>query len=392
MRRPSKTLQTAATADEAGSIGSELAVEQEALDIREILPFAEAIRSGKLVIFPTETVYGLGADARSSQAVEGIFALKGRPKSDPLIVHWHGSGTAAFDAALRAGIVEENRCTKGQLNAARRLAEKYFPGPVSIVLPLGLGVTPEVSGGTGYVALRVPAHPVAQALLTACEVPVAAPSANRFTELSPTTLHDAQASLGYPADVRCLDGGPCTLGLESTVVRLTAEGNVCILRPGTVGREDIEALGLPCPAAAPGALNPTALSPGQTPRHYAPRTPLLKVPFGINDNAGDTLAMALAQLAERRVALISVFELQGSAAVATREAGKRAAVASLDLFSFAAEPRPGALSLVGTSFYACLRRIDALGYDAIIVEEAPPDGSAWSLALLDRLQRASTPA
>ncbi len=351
---------------------------------------AEAIRAGNLVIFPTETVYGLGADARSPRAVDAIFTLKGRPKSDPLIVHWHGAGAAAFDAALRVGIVAEARCTALQLTAARTLAASYFPGPLSMVLPLGSGVTPEVSGGTGYVALRVPAHPLAQALLAACAVPVAAPSANRFTELSPTTLQDAQASLGHPV-VLGLDGGPCTLGLESTVVRVTAEGEVRLLRPGAIGREDVESLGLKCLAASVGAQE-QLLAPGQTPRHYAPRTPLRKVPFGLGEGSTEVLAETLRHFPRQRVALVSVFELAAGAALRARACGAHASVAHLDLFSFTKAQSADALSVVGTNFYGCLRRIDALGYDAIVAEEAPRDGSAWSLALLDRLQRASTPA
>ncbi len=219
---------------------------------------AALLRAGRLVAFPTETVYGLGADARNPQAVAGIFAAKGRPLFNPLIVH------VADVAAARAIAVFDHR--------AERLASAFWPGALTLVLPLraGSGIADLVTAGGASVALRVPDHPVAQALLAAFGGPLAAPSANPSGKVSPTTVaHVLEGLSGRIAAV--VDGGPCPVGLESSIVGLTG-GHARLLRPGGLPAEIIEtALGAPLALPEAGAA-PEA--PGMLASHYAPEVAL----------------------------------------------------------------------------------------------------------------------
>jgi L-threonylcarbamoyladenylate synthase len=219
---------------------------------------AQALARGEIVAFPTETVYGLGANALDARAVAKVFAAKERPRFNPLIVHVPGLAEA-----------EEY----GLLNAvARRLAEAFWPGPLSLVLKLRTtcGIADLVSAGLDTIALRVPAHPVAQALLAVARLPIAAPSANRSGRISPTTAAHVEAELGDRPSV-ILDGGACPLGIESTVVSVVT-GTPSLLRLGVVPREAIE-LVLGAPLAAAKAEERGA-SPGQLGSHYAPGTRL----------------------------------------------------------------------------------------------------------------------
>ena len=172
----------------------------------EIKQAAELLRAGRLVAFPTETVYGLGANALDAQAVARIFEAKGRPLSSPLIVHVDSIGMAR-------GLAGE------WPDAAEKLAHRFWPGPLTIIVPKQPVVPDIVTAGLPSVGLRIPAHPVALALLQAVKIPLAAPSANRFTQLSPTTAEHVRESLGHAVDM-ILDGGPCTVGIESTVISL----------------------------------------------------------------------------------------------------------------------------------------------------------------------------
>jgi L-threonylcarbamoyladenylate synthase len=219
---------------------------------------AQALARGEIVAFPTETVYGLGANALDARAVAKVFAAKERPRFNPLIVHVPG-----IAAAERYAIMTDT---------ARRLAEAFWPGPLSLVLKKrrGSGIADLVSAGLDTIALRVPAHPVAQALLAESALPIAAPSANRSGRVSPTTAAHVEAELGeLPAMI--LDGGSCQLGIESTV--LSAIGpEPGLLRPGALPREAIElVLGAPLAAAQ---ANHRGASPGQLETHYAPSTTL----------------------------------------------------------------------------------------------------------------------
>ncbi|MFM2356996.1 MAG: hypothetical protein RLZZ528_2732 [Pseudomonadota bacterium] len=218
---------------------------------------ASLLREGRLVAFPTETVYGLGGDARSDMAVARIFDAKGRPRFNPLIVHLPDLAAAELVARFD--------------DRARAVAVAFWPGPLTLVLPLreGAGISPLVTADLPSVALRVPAHPVAQALLRAFGGPLAAPSANPSGRISPTTaLHVLDGLDGRIAAV--IDGGPCAVGLESTILGLA--GHPAILRPGGIPTEQIEALlGQPL-AAQSDAARPNA--PGQLLSHYAPRARL----------------------------------------------------------------------------------------------------------------------
>ncbi|MEO1335041.1 MAG: L-threonylcarbamoyladenylate synthase, partial [Myxococcota bacterium] len=215
---------------------------------------AQILRAGEIVAFPTETVYGLGADARNAEAVARIFECKKRPRFDPLIVH-----VAHVDAA--------QRWAAHWPSAARRLAERFWPGPLTVVLPKVDAIPDLVTAGRATVGLRVPAHPVAQDLLEAFQGPVAAPSANPFSRVSPTTAEHVRTHL---PDVDVVDGGPSQVGLESTIVGFD-EGGPLLLRPGGLALESIESeIG---PLRQPDALDRSA-SPGRADKHYATRTPL----------------------------------------------------------------------------------------------------------------------
>lgn len=217
---------------------------------------AEALRQGELVILPTETVYGLAADASNSDAVARLFEAKGRPRFNPLIAH-----VLDMEAAERLALFDAR---------ARTLAEAFWPGPLTIVAPVreGAGVSDLSRAGLDTVAVRVPAHPVAQAVLAAFGGPVVAPSANRSGRPSPTTHADAVEETGAAAAV-ALDGGPCAVGLESTVVA-AMDGRLRLLRPGSVTRTEIEALAGMLLEAEGDAKR----SPGRLALHYAPEAPV----------------------------------------------------------------------------------------------------------------------
>ena len=218
---------------------------------------ARTLRAGGLVAFPTETVYGLGADATNDRAVAAIFAAKGRPRFNPLIVHFPDRESAA------AAVVFDER--------ARTLAERFWPGPLSLVLPRAPGcrISLLCSAGLATLAVRVPDHPVGQALLEAAERPLAAPSANRSGAVSPTTAAHVAAAFGDEVPV-ILDGGPCPVGLESTVLDLSGQDPV-LLRPGAVTIEDLEPIIGPVVQADAQA---EIKSPGMLSSHYAPSRPL----------------------------------------------------------------------------------------------------------------------
>jgi L-threonylcarbamoyladenylate synthase len=218
---------------------------------------ARLLRAGELVAFPTETVYGLGAHALDERAVRKVFEAKGRPSYNPLIVH-----VAALDHARRV--------TAAWPTAAQRLAERFWPGPLTLVLPKSAVVPSIVTAGLDTVAVRVPAHPVALALIREAGIPIAAPSANRFTELSPTTARHVEKSLADRVAM-IVDGGPTAVGIESTVVDLT-HGTPIVLRPGAISADDLGSVigAIAHPAADPTGDAPRP-SPGMMQRHYAPR-------------------------------------------------------------------------------------------------------------------------
>ncbi len=225
---------------------------------------ARIIREGGVVAFPTETVYGLGANALDAEAVKKVYELKGRPATSPLIVH-------VDSIEMAQQVVSE------WPSLASRLAERWWPGPLSFVLPKRATVPDIVTAGLPTVGVRMPNHPLALELIHEAGVPIAAPSANKFTGLSPTTAEHVRAAFGDAVPV--LDGGPCQVGIESTVISI-ADGGLLLLRPGMIHFPDLERV-----AAKTGAAHP---APGMHHRHYSPRTPLLVVsgPAELPDDSG----------------------------------------------------------------------------------------------------------
>jgi L-threonylcarbamoyladenylate synthase len=219
------------------------------------------IRAGRLVAFPTETVYGLGANALDEKAVRRIYEVKQRPASSPMIVH-----VASIEMA--------RSLAREWPESAEKLAQAFWPGPLTLVVPKQPSIPPVVTSGIDTVGLRMPSHPVALALIRAAGVPVAAPSANRFKGLSPTTAGHVRASLGGRVDM-ILDGGMTKVGIESTVLTL-ATATPRILRPGMISRKDIEAVIGPVEEGAATAKDLLS-SPGMHSRHYSPRTRLFLV-------------------------------------------------------------------------------------------------------------------
>jgi len=289
---------------------------------------AALIRSGRLVAFPTETVYGLGANALDAEAVERIFAAKGRPRASPLIVHVDSIEMARSLAAEWPP-------------SAETLARRYWPGPLTLVLPKRDMIPDIVTAGLATVGLRMPAHPLALELIRRAGVPIAAPSANRFTELSPTLAERVAESL---ADC-VLDGGPSQVGIESTVLSLA--GDPMLLRPGIIPLTEIQALIGPVRPAA--ETSQTAhLSPGMHRRHYRPKTPLYLLSPGHQPPAGRGVSLRIGR-------------------------------------EMPAEPRQYAAVL-----YETLHRLDLEGFDWIGVEP-PPDSPEWA-GVRDRLERAASQA
>ena len=311
---------------------------------------AEVIREGGLVAFPTETVYGLGASALDAAAVERVFAAKGRPSYNPVIGH-----VASVDAA--------QTLVSAWPESAAKLAAAFWPGPLTLVLPKRPEVPGVMTAGLGHVAVRMPAHPVALALLRAAGVPIAAPSANRFTEVSPTTAQHVVKALGERVDL-VLDGGPTAVGIESTVVDVS-QPRAVLLRPGAISATELTpyvgTLALPTPVTSPAVPR---RAPGMTDRHYAPKARL--VLFGPAGRAG---AVGMAQEAV--------------------EAGR--VVGALLLTRLPAPVQhpvlmPNDPTGYAQRLYATLHALDDAGCDLVLVERVPAS-PAWE-GVRDRLERA----
>jgi L-threonylcarbamoyladenylate synthase len=311
---------------------------------------AEVLRRGGLVSFPTETVYGLGADARNEEAVRGIFTAKGRPSFNPLIVHV-------------ADLAQARELSSAWPDAAERLGSHFWPGPVTVVVPKRPEIPDLVTAGLPSVALRVPAHPVAHALLRHARIPVAAPSANRYTQVSPTRAEHVVKGLADRVDL-VLDGGPTNVGIESTVIDVTGPVPV-LLRPGSIARAELEAVVGPLarPVAREGET--PRPSPGMVRRHYSPRAELLLY------------------TAERRAAL-------EDAARAAAAAGRRVGallLAPLDAPIDARIEMPTDPGAYASRLYAALHDLDDAGCD-VILADAVPEAAEWA-GVRDRLSRAA---
>ncbi len=310
----------------------------------EIQQAARKIAAGGIVAFPTETVYGLGASALDASAVAKVFEVKNRPTFDPLIVH-------------AADIEQAAACAKAFSETAQRLAEAFWPGPLTLVIRKAGSIPDLVTAGLPTVAVRMPNHPVALEMIRQAGVPVAAPSANPFGALSPTTAEHVRKHLAGKVDA-ILDGGPCTVGVESTIVSLAGEHPV-LLRPGGASAEAIEhVVGALERAAAADGNQKSPSAPGQLASHYAPRTPLF-LTTAPGTASGERIGLlAFAPPAdERPFAAVEVLSSRGS----LREAA--------------------------ANLFAALHRLDTLGLDAILAEPLPEHG--LGAAINDRLRRAA---
>jgi L-threonylcarbamoyladenylate synthase len=312
----------------------------------EIEAAVEALRAGELVAFPTETVYGLGANAQNPAALRKIFEAKGRPIHHPLIVH--------LDSARYL-----HRWTHKLPPAAEKLAARFWPGPLTLVLPKAGHVLDGITGGQGTVAVRVPGHPMAQQLLNAFGGGIAAPSANRYGHISPTRAEHVRDELGDAVKI-VLDGGECQVGVESTIVSC-AEDPVRLLRPGAITLSQLRTV-VGDVVVGPDATAPRV--PGSTQAHYAPTTPLEIVP-------GDGLEVFAGSLNDQggRVAVLAMrLPLKTLPLVTWINAGRKPQTYAHDL-------------------YANLRTLDKAGCARILVQEVPAD-ERWD-AVRDRLQKAA---
>lgn len=310
---------------------------------------ADVLRRGGLVAFPTETVYGLGANALDASAVRRIYAAKGRPGYNPLIAH-----VASIPGAMRLAAAWPA--------VADRLAQAFWPGPLTLVLPKRAGVPSEVTAGLDTVAIRMPAHPVALALIAAAELPIAAPSANRFTELSPTRAEHVARALGDRVDL-IVDGGPTTVGIESTVVDVSGERPV-LLRPGLISADDLEPItGALAPHAVALSGSAPRPAPGMVERHYAPRA---------------------------SVRLFDPADRADAAELAREAADAGQIVGALLMEPFGAPVQhaimmPSSPAAYARELYAALHSLDERGCDVVFVERVPRT-TAWE-GVRDRLER-----
>lgn len=334
-------------------------VDPQAPDPQIIAEAAACLREGGLVAFPTETVYGLGANALKERAVRRIFVAKGRPLTDPLIVHIARNEQLATVARAIPAV-------------AWQLVTAFWPGPLTLVLWRAPAIPPLVSAGLPTVAVRRPSHPVALALLAAAGVPVVAPSANRFGHTSPTRAEHVLADLAGRIEM-ILDAGPTPVGVESTVLDLTVEPAV-VLRPGGVTVEALSTVLGYTPQVLERAAGPVK-SPGLLERHYAPAVPLILIE-GPAERARAALrqrALALARQG-RRVGLLLYTEDQAALGPLPARV--------VDLGSLR-QPEE-----VARRLFTALRTLEAAGVDVILARSVP-DGGLW-LAIRDRLRRASS--
>lgn len=306
------------------------------------------IKRGGLVAFPTETVYGLGCDAMNADAAAKVFEAKQRPRFDPLIVHI--ADLKQLDIVVRFLSI-----------AARRLIDAFWPGPLTIVLPKQPATPDLVTAGLSTVAVRMPNHPVAQALIREAATPIAAPSANPFGYVSPTTARHVAEGLGSDVDL-ILDGGPCPVGVESTIVSL-AGPQPELLRPGSITIEQLSAVIGPVHRLSSMSQRPIA--PGQLSRHYATHTPVTILgsvgvrPVLEDDEQAGLLIFSRAKDTDDRFAAVEILSSTG-------------------------DPREAARHL-----FAALRRLDSLGLNRIYVEPCKEEG--LGIAIMDRLRRCAAP-
>jgi L-threonylcarbamoyladenylate synthase len=358
---------------------------------------AEAIRRGEVVGMPTETVYGLAGAALMPDALARIFDTKERPTFDPLIVHV-GFGAKSVSALEHLGLVDGKRLGEAARARAEALIQKFWPGPLTLVLPKGEKVPELATSGLATVALRMPAHRVAQWLIAAAGMPLAAPSANRFGRISPTTAQAVSDELGDRIDW-ILDGGACDVGVESTVIRVGDDGALTQLRPGGLSRAEIEQAAGVAVEVASSTSRPAApesqaqASPGMLESHYAPVKPLYLLPgpivsltdadwqriaARIKSTSGDVPALGI--LAAACADPAPMAELARAHLEAADLAGAAVTILALS--------RSGDAREAARSLFARLRELDASPAQLLFAEPWPADRGLGH-AIADRLGRAS---
>ncbi|MGQ9637244.1 MAG: L-threonylcarbamoyladenylate synthase [Thermodesulfobacteriota bacterium] len=313
------------------------------MDEETILKAAEIIKQGGIVAFPTETVYGLGADAFNSMAVARVFEVKGRPYFDPLIVHI-------------SKIKELERLVVEIPSNAQVLIEHFWPGPLTLVLLKKENVPDIVTSGLSTVAIRMPRHSMTLKLIEWAETPIVGPSANPFGYLSPTKAKDVQEQLGDQIDF-IIDGGPCEVGVESTIISFV-EKQPRLLRSGGIPLEEIESLIGEIDVSSSEKGSP--LAPGMLPRHYAPRTPIIL----------DWKEEIKENLKEKKIGLLSF-----------KEPDSLIYFSHIEILS-----KKGDLREAAANLFSAIRRLDNLGLDLILAEPVPEVG--LGRAIMDRLRRA----
>jgi L-threonylcarbamoyladenylate synthase len=307
---------------------------------------AEIIKKGGIGVFPTETVYGLGADAFNPLAVARIFEVKNRPRFDPLIVHV-------------ADFADLNQLVPGIPSNAEKLIKRFWPGPLTLVLSKREAVPEIVTSGLPTVAVRMPNHPIALSLIEESKCPIAAPSANPFGYVSPTTADHVRDQLGDQVDF-ILDGGPCKVGVESSIVSFVEE-EARLLRPGGLPLEEIESV---IGKVVTGSVNQGKVSaPGMLPRHYAPQTPIL---LHWSEEDAETYS-------GKRVGFLA-FQKHRS---------------FLKFIHVEVLSKKGDLREAATNLFSAIRRLDSLKLDLILAESLPETG--LGRAIMDRIRRASSP-
>jgi L-threonylcarbamoyladenylate synthase len=314
-------------------------------NVEAIQKAAQIIKQGGIVAFPTETVYGLGADAFNPLAVARIFEAKRRPCFDPLIVHV-------------ASPVDVKELVEEIPSNAKKLTERFWPGPLTVVLFKEKNIPDIVTAGLPTVAIRMPNHPMALSLIKASKCPIAAPSANPFGYLSPTTAGHVHEQLGDQVDL-ILDGGPCRIGVESTIISFS-EDRPRLLRPGGVSLEEIESIIGKVEINPIGEDRPSA--PGMLSKHYAPQTPIILDWNGKN---------------------LEIYKGKKIGLLAFQETKNHLTFHSIEVLS-----RKGDLREAAANLFAAIWRMDALNLDLIVAETIPEIG--LGRAIMDRLRRAST--